>query len=339
MQPMQIPQGRILVTGAAGFIGSAVVWALNCAGHDDILVCDRLDQGDRFRNLVPLQFHDYIEADDLSTRIDAHGLRHLGDVRTVIHLGACSSTTEKDTLYLLRNNYEYTKRLAAAALSSSARLVYASSAATYGGREDVLDDRAELRTLRPLNMYAYSKQLFDLYASAQGWLERCAGVKYFNVFGPNEAHKNDMRSVVSKAYDQYLREGEVTLFKSYRPEYADGEQRRDFVYVKDAVAATLFLASTPQANGIFNIGSGRAATWNELAGHLFTALRVAPAIRYIDMPETLRDAYQYHTCASLARLRNAGYTAEMTGLGAAVADYVDYLKSGRRLDPLEAVAA
>jgi ADP-L-glycero-D-manno-heptose 6-epimerase len=339
LQPTCLPQGRILVTGAAGFIGSALIWALNCAGHTDILACDRLDSGDRFRNIVPLRFHDYIEADDLIATAERHGLKHFGDIRTVIHLGACSATTERDALFLLRNNYEYSKALAALSLAAEARFVYASSAATYGGLEGALDDRSDLHTLRPLNMYAYSKQLFDTYALAHGWFDQIAGVKYFNVFGPNEGHKGDMRSVVSKAFDQIAEKGGVSLFKSYRPEFADGEQCRDFVYVKDAVDATLFLAGTPSANGLFNVGSGKASTWNELVAHVFAALQKTPDIQYIDMPEGLRNAYQYHTCAVLDRLRAAGYTKPMMSLGAAISDYMTYLSRGALLDPLESAIA
>jgi len=329
----RVPEGRILVTGAAGFIGSALVWALNCVGHDDILVCDRLDTSNRFRNLVPLRFQEYIDADDLLTVIERDGFARYG-VETIIHLGACSSTTERDMGFLLRNNTEYTKRLARAALDAEIRFVYASSAATYGGWEDDLDDRAPLATLRPLNGYAYSKHLFDLYASQQGWLDQLVGVKYFNVFGPNEAHKGDMRSVVAKAYAQIGAQNEVTLFRSDRPEYADGEQRRDFVYVRDAVAATLFLAADPSAAGLYNVGSGEATTWNTLVGALFQALERRPVIRYIDMPETLRGVYQYSTRAVLDRLRAAGYTAPMTPIEDAVAEYVAYLEGDYRLDPL-----
>ena len=334
VQPTRVPSGRIIVTGAAGFIGSALIWALNRAGHGDILAVDRLGSSSKFRNLVPLSFYDYLEADDFLARLELKGLRDFGPIGTVIHLGACSATTEKNAEYLLRNNYEYTKRVAAATLATSARFVYASSAATYGQRENVLDDTEPLRTLRPVNMYAYSKHLFDLYAEREGFLNRIIGVKYFNVFGPNEVHKGDMRSVIAKSYDQLQTQDVMHLFRSHRPDYRDGEQQRDFVYVKDAVDATLFLASAAEAGGIYNIGSGEANTWNTLMNNVFEAMEREPNIAYIDMPEHLRPAYQYSTIASLKRLRAAGYTREITSLRDAIFDYLPYLAEDRRLDPV-----
>jgi ADP-L-glycero-D-manno-heptose 6-epimerase len=331
--PTRIPQGRILVTGAAGFIGSALIWALNRAGHTDVIASDRLKSSPKFLNLIPLAFHDYVDADDLLERVRDRGLRHYGPITTVIHLGACSATTERDAQYLLRNNYEYTKHLAAATLAQDARFVYASSAATYGQAEDVLDDRAPLRALRPVNMYAYSKHLFDLHAELEGLFPRIVGVKYFNVFGPNEAHKGDMRSVVAKAYEQVLAQGNVKLFRSHRDDYKDGEQQRDFIYVKDAVDMTLFLASLPEAGGIYNIGAGKASTWNSLTRYVFEAMNRKPEIIYIDMPETLRPAYQYSTIASLARIREAGYTREVSSLREAIFDYLPFLQDARKLDP------
>jgi ADP-L-glycero-D-manno-heptose 6-epimerase len=329
-----VPAGRVLVTGAAGFIGSATIWALNRAGHDDIIACDRLDRSEKWRNLVPLRFRDYVEADDLLARLSDRG-DALGGLSTIVHLGACSATTETDAHYLIRNNFEFTKALAAAALERGIRFVYASSAATYGALETGLDEALPLATLRPLNMYAYSKQLFDRYAEQHGFLERVVGIKYFNVFGPNEAHKGDMRSVVSKAYDQIVAGGPVKLFKSHRPEFGDGEQRRDFIYVKDAVAITLALAADPAAGGLYNVGSGRAATWLELIRPVFGALGRTERIEFVEMPEHLRAKYQYSTCASIERLRALGHAAELTPLSDAVRDYVcGYLAGDRRLDPL-----
>jgi ADP-L-glycero-D-manno-heptose 6-epimerase len=329
-----VPAGRVLVTGAAGFIGSATIWALNRAGHDDVIACDRLDRSEKWRNLVPLRFRDYVEADDLLARLTQRD-EPFGKIATIVHLGACSATTETDALYLVRNNYEFTKALAAAALERGIRFVYASSAATYGALEEGLDEARPLETLRALNMYAYSKQLFDRYAEQHGFLERIVGIKYFNVFGPNEAHKGDMRSVVSKAYDQIVAGGSVKLFKSHRPEFRDGEQRRDFIYVKDAVAMTLALAAHPAASGIYNVGSGRASTWLELIRPVFSALGRTERIEFVDMPEHLRSKYQYSTCASIERLRALGYAAELTPLADAVRDYVTgYLEGDRRLDPL-----
>src|SRR5262245_42423607 len=239
---MTLDKGLTLVTGGAGFIGSALVWALNRKGHDRILIVDRLGRSEKWRNLAPLTFHDYFEADRLESAID-RGV--LDEVRTVLHLGACSSTTESDASYLATNNFGLTKTLADWACRRDIRFVYASSAATYGALEGDLSEDVELTTLRPLNMYGYSKHLFDLYASRRGYFDRIVGLKYFNVFGPNEDHKGDMRSMVHKAFHQIRETGRVWLFRSERPEFKDGEQRRDFVYVKDAVAMTLHAAEHP----------------------------------------------------------------------------------------------
>ena len=326
-----LSKGRILVTGGAGFIGSALIWELNRRGLKNILVADFLNQDDKWKNLVPLQFADYIEAGDLLQRIEASP--HLfTNVTTVFHLGACSSTTETDAVYLIRNNFEYTKTLADFALEGARRFVYASSAATYGSLEASLPETVALETLRPLNMYAYSKHLFDCYAQNAGMLPRITGVKYFNVFGPNEDHKGDMRSVVHKAFHQVQETGRVSLFKSYRPEFPDGGQRRDFMYVKDAVAATIFLAERVNGNGLYNVGSGEATTWLALANAIFAALGREPRIDFIDMPESLHERYQYYTCANIGKLREAGFTAPITPLPDAVGDYVhNYLVPGRKL--------
>jgi ADP-L-glycero-D-manno-heptose 6-epimerase len=324
-----LERGTVLVTGAAGLIGSAVVWALNQRGHERIIAVDRLDGSEKWRNLAPLRFDDYLEADVLRDTIE-RGL--LKDVRTVVHLGACSSTTETDGRYLIENNFNYTKMLAEWALQHGIRFAYASSAATYGALEGRLSDRLDITSLRPLNMYGYSKQLFDRYASTHGYLDRLVGLKYFNVFGPNEDHKGDMRSVVNKAFRQIQETGRVRLFKSYRPEFADGEQRRDFLYVKDAVDMTLHLAAAPAAQGIFNLGSGQPHTWRELVNAVFDALGRAPEIDFIEMPVELRGKYQYATEASLERLHETGYGRPTTTLPDAVREYVtQYLLPDRHL--------
>lgn len=323
---------RVLVTGGAGFIGSALVWELNRRGAERVVIADFLDTSEKWRNLVPLRYEDYLEASDLFPRLESGAL---GRFDVVLHMGACSATTERDAAYLARNNYEFTKSLASHALATNARFVYASSAATYGDGEYGMRDASDLATLyalRPLNMYGYSKQMFDVYAARRGMLERITGVKFFNIYGPNESHKGDMRSLVNKAYAQVLETGEIRLFKSHRPDYADGEQRRDFLYVKDAVAMTLHLAATGSASGLYNIGSGEARTWLELANAVFAALGREPNVRFVDMPESLRAKYQYFTQADIARLRAIGYGAPVTPLGDAVADYVrNYLVPDRRL--------
>lgn len=327
-----LQNGKILVTGGAGFIGSALVWALNRRGIGDILISDFLGQDEKWRNLVPLKFADYLEADDLLAKIEGKA-GAFGKIGTVVHLGACSATTERDAAYLVRNNFEFTKTLAHWSLAAGARFIYASSAATYGdGEEGMADGEEQLDRLRPLNMYGYSKHLFDLYARRHGMLGKIAGLKYFNVFGPNEDHKGDMRSLVHKAYGQIVETGSVNLFRSHRPDYRDGEQKRDFLYVKDAVEMTLHFADHPEASGLYNIGSGSANTWISLATAIFRALGKEPKIGFIDMPESIRDKYQYFTQADTSRLRSTGYSRDPFTLEDAVADYVcNYLAPGRHL--------
>jgi ADP-L-glycero-D-manno-heptose 6-epimerase len=286
-----------------------------------------LGRDEKWKNLVALQFFDYLEADDLLQRLDT-----LGKLDAIFHLGACSSTTESDAAYLIRNNFEYTKALAHFALERGIRFVYASSAATYGDAAAEIPESVDLATLRPLNMYGYSKHLFDCYAERAGFLDRITGLKYFNVFGPNENHKGDMRSVVHKSFGQIAATGSARLFKSYRPEYADGEQCRDFLYVKDAVEATLYLAGNVSGGGLFNIGSGVPNTWNHLVASIFGALGKPQRIEYVEMPEALRPKYQYFTRAKVDKLRAAGYLRDFTPLPEAVADYVrNYLVPGRYL--------
>lgn len=320
-------EAKIIVTGGAGFLGSAIVWRLNQLGHDNILVVDRLDETDKWKNLAPLLFADYIDADDFLDELGFHK-----DVDAVLHMGACSSTTETDADYMIRNNYQYTRDLVEWSVANDIRFIYASSAATYGDGSAGMDDGTEkLGALRPLNVYGYAKHLFDQYAARNGMFDRIVGLKYFNVFGPNENHKGDMRSLVIKAFDQINSTGKLELFKSHNPEYADGEFGRDFVYVKDAVYMTLHFLENG-TSGLFNVGSGRMNTWNALAAAIFKALDREPNVEFIDMPENLRDRYQYHTEADLSRLRATGYDAETTPLDEAVFDYVrNYLVPGRCL--------
>ncbi|MDB6139948.1 MAG: ADP-L-glycero-D-manno-heptose-6-epimerase [Verrucomicrobiaceae bacterium] len=329
---LKSPESRILVTGGAGLIGSAIVWELNRRGFENIIICDRMGTDEKWRNLVPLKFADYMDAEDVLGAVTG-GNGALDRVEMVLHLGACSATTERDSHYLMRNNFEYTKLLAHWAASRSARFVYASSAATYGDGTQGMDDRmTDLHKLRPLNMYGYSKHLFDQYAQRSGLARRIIGLKYFNVFGPNEDHKADMRSVVHKSYGQILATGKVQLFKSHRPDFRDGEQLRDFLYVKDAVRMTLHLAQSPLAGGLYNLGSGIAQSWLQLTQAIFAALNVPPNIEFIDMPAALQPKYQYYTCADIGKLRQSGFKDEITPLAEAVRDYVqNYLVKDRRL--------
>ncbi len=311
---------KFIVTGAAGFIGSNIVAGLNRRGETDILAVDELGTDEKWKNLLGLEITDYWEKDDFlfALRNDS-----LGKVDTVFHLGANSSTTEKNASHLVENNYRFTRELCEWCMHHDVRFVYASSAATYGDGSLGYSDADDVTpTLRPLNMYGYSKQLFDLWALRHDLLDRIVGIKYFNVYGPREDHKGDMRSVVNKAYRQILETGEIRLFTSYKPEYKDGEQVRDFVYVDDAVEATLFFHDQQRANGLFNCGTGTARTWNDLAKALFAAMGRAPKITYIDMPETLRAKYQYHTQADVTKLRDAGCTVPFRSIEDGVREYV-----------------
>lgn len=328
--------GRIIVTGGAGFIGSALIWRLNELGYDDILVVDRHDDTGKEKNLTPLRFIDFVDADDFIGRLD-----DFSETDVMFHMGACSSTTATDEAYMMSNNYQYTRDLAEFAVINNIRFIYASSAATYGDGSAGMDDGTEsLDDLKPLNLYGRSKHLFDQYAATNGMFDRIVGLKYFNVFGPNENHKGDMRSLVNKAFDQITSTGKLQLFRSANPDYADGEFGRDFVYVKDAVEMTLHFARigaltdvrATDTGGLFNVGSGRMNSWNALADAIFTALDLPKNVEFIDMPEILRDKYQYQTQADLTRIRNAGYSTGTTPLDAAVADYVrNYLVTGKHL--------
>jgi ADP-L-glycero-D-manno-heptose 6-epimerase len=326
-------KGRIMVTGGAGFIGSALIWALNQRGVTDIMVVDFPGTELKDRNLRPLKFTDYVDAARFRAKLKANP-DVFGPVTTVFHLGACSSTTERDVAYLTDNNVNATCELAEWALARGTRFIYASSAATYGDGAQGLDDtNPDLARLRPLNPYGWSKQQFDLYAQQQGWLDRIVGLKYFNVFGPNEDHKADMRSLCHKAFHQIKAEGRISLFKSHRPDYAHGEQKRDFLYVKDAVEMTIHFATTARtAGGLYNLGSGVASSWNQVAQALFAALGREPAVEYVDMPAAIRSQYQYYTRADIGKLRASGYDRAVTPLAEAVADYVQgYLTPGKRL--------
>ncbi|MBV5339948.1 MAG: ADP-glyceromanno-heptose 6-epimerase [Deltaproteobacteria bacterium] len=326
----------IIVTGGAGLIGSAVVQRLNHIGREDILIVDHLGLTDKWRNLAPLRFTDYLEKDAFERLLDSGTTASRlpgGKLDAVIHLGACSATTESDATYLIRNNFEYSRKLALTALAADARFIYASSAATYGdGEHGFIDNNSQLPQLRPMNMYGYSKQLFDLWALRLGILDKIVGIKYFNVYGPNEQHKAEMRSLVLKAYEQIGSTGTLRLFKSHRPEYGDGEQLRDFIYVKDAAAMTLHFFQNREAGGIFNVGGGTTVSWNRLARAVFSAMDRPVSIEYIDMPESIRATYQYLTCADTSKIRSAGYSEPVTPVEVAVADYVrNYLVPGKKL--------
>ena len=318
----------IIVTGGAGFIGSALIAELNRRQISDILVVDQLGTDEKWKNLQNLSFVDYIEKDDFLELVIEDKLDSPVDV--IFHLGACTDTTETNASYLVKNNYEFSKLLAQWATDADIRFIYASSAVTYGdGSAGFSDDEEKMGILKPLNMYGYSKHLFDMWARRAGLLSKIVGLKYFNVFGPNEYHKGEMMSFVVKAFEQIRETGKVRLFKSYKQEYADGEQVRDFLYVMDAVNMTLFFFDNPYINGIFNIGTGETRTWNDLVIAVFVAMGRKPNIEYIEMPTSIRNQYQYFTQADLSKLRRAGYSKPITPLEEAIRDYVqNYLEKG-----------
>ena len=318
-----------IVTGGAGFIGSAFIWKLNAMGIDDILVVDTLGTGDKWKNLVRLRFTDCVPKDRFFQSIqDGRGP---ANVEAVIHMGACSSTTERDADYLLANNTGCSWTLARWTLEQGARFLYASSAATYGdGSQGFSDAPDAIHRLAPLNMYGYSKHLFDQWAQRRGMLDQIVGLKFFNVFGPNEYHKGDMASVVFKAFHQVCDGGRIGLFRSARPEYGDGEQLRDFVYVKDVVEVMWELLCRRDVNGLFNLGTGQARSWIDLARAVFVAMDAPENIEWLDMPEALRDRYQYFTEAQMDRLAATGVPLTFRTLEQAVADYIQgYLNTGQ----------
>jgi ADP-L-glycero-D-manno-heptose 6-epimerase len=315
----------IIVTGGAGFIGSAVLWKLNEQGIDDILVVDNLGKSDKWKNLVNRSYLDYIHKTEFLNRL---GTGDFHPVEAIIHMGACSSTTERDADFLMENNFHYTLRLAEYCLQKGIRFINASSAATYGnGTSGFSDDVDRLHLLKPLNMYGYSKQLFDIWALRSKALAHLVSLKFFNVFGPNEYHKKDMCSMAYKGFFQIRQTERIRLFKSYHDDYPDGDQRRDFVYVKDCVDVIGWLLENPAVNGIFNVGSGRDHSWNDLAAALFQAMGIPVTIEYIEMPEKLKDKYQYYTKAHMDKLQTAGCPFQPTTFADAVHDYVvNYLQ-------------
>lgn len=316
----------IIVTGGAGFIGSAFVWKLNQEGIDDILIVDQLGSDDKWKNLVNLRFVNYMHKDYFLELIYNDTVNF--EVEAIIHMGACSSTTERDADYLWKNNNVYTGYLAEWAIERNIRFIYASSAATYGdGSLGFSDDHDKIKALKPINMYGYSKQVFDLRVLRHSWEDKIAGIKFFNVFGPNEYHKEDMTSVIFKAFHQIKETGTVKLFKSYLPKYPDGGQLRDFVYVKDCIDVMWWLFKNPDVNGIFNLGTGRARTWNDLIKTVFSAIKKITNIEYIEMPEALRNQYQYFTEAKMDKLKAAGCPVKFSSLEDSVRDYVvNYLQ-------------
>ena len=313
----------IIITGGAGFIGSAILWKLNLLGLENIIVVDKLGKDEKWKNLRPLKFYDFIDKNEFLNIKDK-----IKNIKVIFHMGACTDTKEKDADFLIKNNFEYSKNLAIFAISNNIRFIYASSAATYGdGKYGFSDNEENLEKLKPLNIYGYSKHLFDLWIKRNRLLDKVVGLKYFNVFGPNEYHKKDMRSKVIKAYEEIKREGKIKLFKSYKKEFSNGEQKRDFIYIKDVAEVTLFFFKNPKIFGIFNVGTGIARSWNDLAKAIFSCLNLPLKIEYIDMPDDLKDQYQYFTKANIEKLRKVGCNIKFKSLEEAIKDYItNYLK-------------
>lgn len=317
----------IIITGAEGFIGSCLVAGLNEHGYHDLVLVDEFGHTDRALNLDGKKFSQKVNRQSFFTWLDAN--EHL--VQFVFHIGARTDTTEKDEAIFKELNLDFSKQLWNACVQYGLPFVYASSAATYGNGEQGYNDDCDLELLNPMNPYGRSKNDFDKWALAQ---ERkpyfWAGLKFFNVYGPNEYHKGRMASVILHAYHQIQETGKVRLFRSHRNDFKDGQQKRDFIYVKDLVNVCLYLMHNRKNSGLYNLGSGRARTWNDLANAIFNALSMPPQIEYIDIPEDIRDTYQYFTEASMEKLKSAGYIQPFTSIEDGVADYVKNYLSNKK---------
>lgn len=309
----------MIVTGGAGFIGSCIVRELNNRGIEDIIVVDHIAQTDKWMNLRNKRYIKYINRDEFLQQLPTYA----GTVSHIIHMGACSSTTERDFDFLYKNNLEYTQTLWKFCADNQISFIYASSAATYGDGTQGFDDKEDIKRLRPLNGYGYSKQLFDLWAEKQTITpKQHVGFKFFNVYGPNEYFKGSMASVIFHSFNKIKETGEMGLFKSYKKEYQDGGQLRDFVYVKDICKVIMYMIDNPQISGLFNLGTGKARSFYDLTAATFRAMGLEPNITYIEMPETLRPKYQYYTQASMDKLKESGYQEDFYSLEQGVQDYV-----------------
>ena len=309
----------IIVTGGAGFIGSCIIRRLNDAGRNDIVIVDTISETDKWMNMRNKKYIKYVHKSKFLAELPKYK-----NVEAIIHMGAQSATTERNFDYLWENNFEYTKALWNYCADKQISFIYASSAATYGDGELGFDDRMDIDKLLPLNGYGYSKQLFDQWVKyqAKSYPSQHVGLKFFNVYGPNEYFKGSMASMVFHGYNQIKEFGKIKLFKSCNPKYADGEQLRDFVYVKDICNVITWLLQNKQVSGLFNVGTGRAQSFRELAEATFHALDMEPNIEYIEMPEKLRGKYQYYTKAEMGKLYAAGYPWPFADVENGVRDYV-----------------
>lgn len=316
----------VIVTGGAGFIGSCIVRMLNDMGIDDIVIVDHIGATDKWRNLCNKRYREYVGRDRFPALLPSYA----GGTDLIIHMGACSATTERDFDFLYANNFAYTKMLWEFCAEHQIRFFYASSAATYGDGSMGFDDTADIGALRPLNGYGYSKHIFDLWARKQEKRPRQhVGFKFFNVYGPNEYCKGSMASVVFHACRKIMETGGMGLFRSYRDDFEDGKQMRDFVYVKDICRVVRYMMEHPDIDGLYNLGTGQAGTFYDLTAAVFRAMGREPVIRYIDMPDALQKTYQYYTQAEMDKLRKAGYSERFYSLEDGVTDYVQrYLMKG-----------
>jgi len=309
---------KIILTGGAGFIGSCILKMLNDCDLNDIIIVDNIASTDKWKNLVGKKYIEYIHKNEFLQK-----LPQLKNISHIIHIGACSSTTEKDFDYLCKNNFEYSKTLWQFCAEKGIGFIYASSASTYGNGENGFSDTCDINVLQPLNAYGYSKHIFDLWAEKQDKKpKQYVGLKFFNVYGPNEYHKGTMASVIYHGYRQIKESGKIKLFKSCNPLYADGGQLRDFVYVKDVCNVVKFFVENSDKNGLFNVGTGKAESFETLGLSIFKALDIEANIEYIEMPEHLKSKYQYFTEAEIDKLRNIGYSETFHSLESGTADYV-----------------
>ncbi len=330
---MESKTKKIVVTGGAGFIGSNLIEELNKNGYKNILIVDHMQgiKGERKRNnLANREYADLIEADEFLSLIESENER-VKNIDVIFHLGARTDTTEKDKEFLLKNNTEYSKKLYNFSLKNNCQFIYASSAATYGDGKQGYNDKE--RNLQPLNYYGYSKYLFDEWVlDNQKKTRQWVGLKFFNVYGPNEYHKDFMASVILHGFFEIEKEGKIKLFKSYKKEYPDGYQKRDFIYVKDVVKILLFFFHHERISGIFNVGTGTARTFLDLANALFRAINKKPNIQFIDMPEELKKKYQYFTQADMTSLEMVGYREKFITLEEGVSNYAkSYLQRQKPL--------
>ncbi|MBN1114906.1 MAG: ADP-glyceromanno-heptose 6-epimerase [Oligoflexia bacterium] len=311
----------IVITGAAGFIGSVLTRFLNSRGRKDLLLVDRIEKKNKKPNIEHAEYIEFIDRDDFIN--DAENNRLSSEIELVLHIGACTDTTEFNLDYLLRQNYEYSKKLCSWCINNNAGFIYASSAAVYGDGSAGFSDSDDLTPeLKPLNPYGVSKWKFDDWLIKNRLTDSVTGLRFFNVFGPNEYHKDKMASVIFRSFPHVREKGVIKLFKSYREGIAHGEQKRDFIYVKDIVKVIGYFIDNPSISGIFNLGTGAARSFNDLAASMFSAVNRETKIEYIEMPEEIRDKYQYFTEADMTRLYSTGYKGKFSTLEESVSDYI-----------------